>query len=71
MHFVLLVDLDRPVRNRYKVRNALCKDEEIGTTLKNKAVEWIKANKDKDEPFFLYMATTNIHHPFTPAPEFK
>lgn len=52
-----------------KVAHALYKDEEIGTTFKNKAVKWIKENKDK--PFFLYLATTNIHHPFTPAPEFK
>ncbi len=43
-------------------------DRRIGTKLKNKAVEWIK--KNKDSPFFLYFATTNIHHPFTPAPRF-
>jgi len=52
-----------------KAAHALYKDEQIGTMLKNKAVAWIKENKD--EPFFLYLATTNIHHPFTPAPEFK
>jgi arylsulfatase A-like enzyme len=44
-------------------------DDEIGTTLKNKAVDWLKKQK-KDDPFFLYFATTNIHHPFTPAPQF-
>lgn len=43
-------------------------DRMVGTTLKNKAVEFIK--KNKDHPFFLYFATTNIHHPFTPAPRF-
>lgn len=43
-------------------------DRMVGTTLKNKAVEWIKAHKN--EAFFLYFATTNIHHPFTPAPRF-
>ncbi|WP_229719408.1 sulfatase family protein [Winogradskyella schleiferi] len=43
-------------------------DRMVGTTLKEKAVEWIKAHKEK--PFFLYFATTNIHHPFTPAPRF-
>ena len=43
-------------------------DRMVGTTLKNKATDWIKENKD--EPFFLYLATTNIHHPFTPAPRF-
>ena len=33
-----------------------------------KATTWIK--EKKDQPFFLYFATTNIHHPFTPAPRF-
>lgn len=46
----------------------LYEDRKVGTTLKNKAIEWIKEHKD--EPFFLYFATTNIHHPFTPAPQF-
>ena len=45
-------------------------DEKVGTTLKNKAVEWLKS-RGEDKPFFLYLATTNIHHPFTPAPRFK
>jgi len=44
-------------------------DEQVGTTLATKALDWIK--KKKDNPFFLYFATTNIHHPFTPAPRFK
>ncbi|MBT5187964.1 MAG: arylsulfatase [Kordiimonadaceae bacterium] len=48
--------------------HALYKDREIGTNLANRAVKWIK--KNKDDPFFLYFATTNIHHPFTPAPRF-
>lgn len=43
-------------------------DRMVGTTLKDKAVGWIKDHKEK--PFFLYFATTNIHHPFTPAPQF-
>jgi arylsulfatase A len=43
-------------------------DEEVGTHLKEKALNWIKGQKEK--PFFLYYATTNIHHPFTPAPQF-
>ncbi len=43
-------------------------DEEVGTHLKEKALSWMKAQKNK--PFFLYYATTNIHHPFTPAPQF-
>ena len=55
-----------------KKAHTLYKDDEIGTTLKNKAIEWIKQiNSNKEgNPFFLYMATTNIHHPFTPAPQF-
>ena len=44
-------------------------DYEVGTTLAKKAVQWI--NQRKDKPFFLYMATTNIHHPFTPAKRFQ
>jgi len=49
--------------------HALYKDDEIGTTLAGKAVKWI--NDQKDNPFFLYLATTNIHHPFSPHPRFK
>lgn len=51
-----------------RAAHALYDDRMVGTTLKDKAIEWIKAHKS--EPFFLYMATTNIHHPFTPAPRF-
>ncbi|MEX2595258.1 MAG: sulfatase-like hydrolase/transferase [Anditalea sp.] len=51
-----------------KKAHALYKDRMVGTTLKNKAIEWIKEHKN--EPFFLYFATTNIHHPFTPAERF-
>ena len=51
----------------------LYEDEKVGTTLKDKAHDWMKKthSSDKDKPFFLYLATTNIHHPFTPAPQFK
>jgi len=44
-------------------------DEKTGTLLTEKAIGWIKENRDT--PFFLYFATTNIHHPFTPHPRFK
>ena len=44
------------------------KDRAVATTLKDRAVQWIKEHKDS--PFFLYYATTNIHHPFTPAERF-
>ena len=49
--------------------HALYDDEAVGTTLAGKAVDWLKARGKK--PFFLYLATTNIHHPFTPAPRFQ
>ena len=60
-------------KNRYsgaKKAHALYDDEKIGTTLAQKSVAWLKSQK-KDKPFFLYLATTNIHHPFTPAKQFK
>ena len=43
-------------------------DNKVGTTLKDKALDYIKENSKK--PFFLYFATTNIHHPFTPDKRF-
>ncbi|MEL0652310.1 arylsulfatase [Algibacter sp. TI.3.09] len=43
-------------------------DDQVGTHLKDKAVSWMKSQKEN--PFFMYFATTNIHHPFTPAPQF-
>ncbi len=49
--------------------HALYRDEAVGTHLAEKSVSWIEANKEK--PFFLYLATTNIHHPFTPAKRFQ
>jgi len=51
-----------------RAAHAIYNDRELGTTLKDKAIGWIRLHKDK--PFFLYYATTNIHHPFTPAPRF-
>jgi len=44
-------------------------DYQVGTHLTGKAVDWIK--KQKKDPFFLYLATTHIHHPFTPAKRFQ
>ena len=44
-------------------------DEKTGTMLADRAVTWITEHKEK--PFFLYFPTPNIHHPFTPAPQFK
>lgn len=48
--------------------HSLYKDEYVGTKLTEKAVEWI--DQQGEDPFFLYFATTNIHHPFTPHPQF-
>ena len=44
-------------------------DEKTATLLTERAVKWI--TEKKDEPFFLYFPTPNIHHPFTTAPRFK
>jgi len=52
-----------------KAAHALYEDEKVATTLTEKAVNWIRQQKRR--PFFLYFATTNIHHPFTPHPRFK
>ena len=52
-----------------KEAHKLFNDYQVGTTFAEKSVEWIKERKDK--PFFLYLATTNIHHPFTPAKRFQ
>jgi len=52
-----------------KAAHELYDDEAVGTMLTEKAVGWIKQQKKK--PFFLYLATTNIHHPFTPAKRFQ
>ncbi len=49
--------------------HALYDDYMVGTKLVEKSLEWIK--EKKDEPFFLYLSTTNIHHPFTPHPKFQ
>ncbi|MEX0867227.1 MAG: sulfatase-like hydrolase/transferase, partial [Pirellulales bacterium] len=44
-------------------------DEQVGTTLREKSIDWLK-QQSPDEPFFLYLATTHIHHPFTPDKRF-
>ena len=68
-----------PAKGGYKAiggarkAHELYKDEEVGTTFKDKAIEWIaqRAGANSSKPYFLYLATSNIHHPFTPAPQFK
>ena len=44
-------------------------DEKTGTLLVERATKWI--TEKRDQPFFLFLPTPNIHHPFTPAPRFK
>lgn len=48
--------------------HALYDDYAVGTHLTEKAVNWIGKQQ---QPFFLYLATTHIHHPFTPAKRFQ
>ena len=49
--------------------HALYDDEAVGETLVERATDWIESQEKN--PFFLYFSTTQIHHPFTPAPRFK
>ena len=44
-------------------------DEDIADTLTAKAVKFIETNKDG--PFFLYLATHDIHEPMVPHPRFR
>lgn len=62
--------------NRFKgavKAHKLYNDYTVGIVLAKKAVDWIteKTTKNKKDPFFLYMATTHIHHPFTPGKNFQ
>ena len=52
-----------------KKAHELYHDERVGTDLAERTTKWIDAQASK--PFFLYLATTHIHHPTTPAPRFK
>ncbi len=55
-----------------KKAHELYRDEMAGTTFKEKAIDWMRENgRESANPFFLYFAPANIHHPFTPAPRFK
>lgn len=62
--------------NRFKgavEAHKLYNDYTVGTVLAEKAVNWItdKTSKEEQDPFFLYLATTHIHHPFTPGKNFQ
>lgn len=47
----------------------LFNDYEVMTKLSEKATDWIESRDGK--PFFMYLATTAVHHPFTPAKRFQ
>ena len=47
---------------------ALWKDEEMADTFTHEAVAFLEANKDR--PFFLYLATHDVHVPRVPHPRF-
>ncbi|MCB4807862.1 arylsulfatase [Tamlana sp. 62-3] len=51
----------------------LYNDYTVGEVLADKAVNWIteKTTGEHKNPFFLYFATTHIHHPFTPGTNFQ
>jgi len=59
----------KPAMSGAKAAHALYRDEELGTSLTEKAAAWMRMQKDK--PFFLYFATPHIHHPFTTGAKFK
>jgi len=77
------VEAGRKSPNRFggaKKAHAIYDDERTATVLTEKAVAWMETTAAADstgsapgkpKPFFLYLATTNIHHPCTPAPRFK
>lgn len=44
-------------------------DSKIGVNLTERSIKWIK-ERNKQQPFFLLLSTTNIHHPFTPDEQF-
>ncbi len=59
----------QPAISGGKAAHALYNEEEHGNTLNEKVVNWMRAHADG--PFFVYLATPHIHHPFTPGPRFK
>lgn len=58
-----------PPMSGAKVAHDLYNEEEHGSTLTEKAVDWIRSHASK--PFCVYFATPHIHHPFTPGKRFK
>ncbi|MEM7699585.1 MAG: arylsulfatase [Verrucomicrobiota bacterium] len=60
--------LDLDMIGGAEAAHALYQDRDVAETLTEKSIEWIEENQDR--PFFLYLSTTHIHHPFTPAERF-
>lgn len=52
-----------------RAAHALYQDDQLGSVLVDRAAAWLHAQRNK--PFFLYLATPHIHHPFTPQPRFQ
>ncbi|MEM9281995.1 MAG: sulfatase [Verrucomicrobiota bacterium] len=46
-------------------------DDYITTLLTREAVEFLEAQQDSDQPFFLYLSHKAVHGPFTPEPTYK
>ena len=49
-------------------KSALWKDEEMADVFTKQATDFIE--REKDKPFFLYLATSDIHKPHVPHPRF-
>ncbi|MEL7500259.1 MAG: sulfatase [Planctomycetota bacterium] len=46
-------------------------DGYITTLLTEKAVEFLEAQRDNEQPFFLYLSHKAVHGPFTPEPKYE
>lgn len=46
-------------------------DGYITTFLTNEAIEFLEAQEDSEQPFFLYLSHKAVHGPFTPEPKYK
>ncbi|MGJ8671804.1 sulfatase family protein [Rubritalea sp.] len=53
-----------------KVAHELYDDFQIGNEFVALTTKWLGEQKE-DKPYFLYLATSHIHHPFTPDPRFN
>lgn len=65
---VVGVKPDENINDEDVLKNALRSLPDTATNLSESAVEFIRRNKD--QPFFLYYPTTNVHFPVTPHKRF-